>query len=42
MTLLLAIQIALLLVTGFTIFSMAVVLWELGRRAIAALRRRRP
>jgi hypothetical protein len=42
MTLLLALQIALLLVTAFTIFLMAVVIWELGRRAFRALRRRGP
>ena len=35
-------QILLLLVTGFTIFSLALVVWQLLKRAIAAWKRPRP
>jgi hypothetical protein len=34
-------QIFLLLVTGFTVFSMGFILWQLLKRVIAALRRLR-
>jgi hypothetical protein len=35
-------QIFLLLVTGFTVVSLGLVVWQLLKRGIAALRRRRP
>jgi hypothetical protein len=38
---LLAIQIALLLVTAFTVFCMGLVIWQLLRRAFVAFRSRR-
>ena len=42
MTVLFLTQIALLLVTGFTVFSLGLVVWQLIKRGIAAVRRPRP